>query len=40
MQAVDTYLNTGWDFVNETANGTEDIWWMPENDYPRLWWQE
>ena len=23
----------------ETANGTEDIWWMPENDYPRLWWE-
>jgi hypothetical protein len=26
--------------VDETENGTEDIWWIDEgNDYPRLWWQ-
>jgi len=30
----------GWDFVEETANGTEDIWWILEGeDYPRLWWE-
>ncbi len=30
----------GWDFVDETANGTEDIWWILEGqDYPRLWWE-
>ena len=30
----------GWDFVDETANGTEDIWWIDEgNGYPRLWWE-
>ena len=26
--------------VDETANGTEDIWWIDEGkDYPRLWWE-
>jgi len=35
-----TFLGAGWDFVGETANGTEDIWWILEGkDYPRLWWQ-
>jgi hypothetical protein len=30
----------GWDFVGETANGTQDIWWILEGkDYPRLWWE-
>ncbi len=39
MQDIATYLNAGWDFVGETANGIDDLWIMPENDYPRLWWQ-
>jgi hypothetical protein len=31
----------GWDFAGETANGTEDIWWIDEGkDYPRLWWEK
>ena len=35
-----TFLEAGWDFVDETANGTDDIWWIDEgNDYPRLWWE-
>jgi hypothetical protein len=26
--------------VDETENGTEDIWWVNEGeDYPRLWWE-
>lgn len=31
----------GWDFVGETANGTDDIWRMCVDDvnYPLLWWQ-
>jgi hypothetical protein len=30
----------GWDFVGETINGTEDIWWLLENiTYPKLNWQ-
>ena len=40
MQTAKTFLDAGWDFVGETANGTEDIWWILEGkDYPRLSWQ-
>jgi hypothetical protein len=40
MQTPATFLDAGWDFVEETANGTEDIWWILEGqDYPRLWWE-
>ena len=40
MQMAGTFLDAGWDFVDETANGTEDIWWILEGqDYPRLWWE-
>jgi hypothetical protein len=40
MQTAGTFLDIGWDFVDETANGTEDIWWINEGrDYPRLWWE-
>ena len=41
MQTAKTFLDSGWDFVGEKANGTEDIWWINEGkDYPRLWWEE
>ncbi|MHC4206787.1 MAG: right-handed parallel beta-helix repeat-containing protein, partial [Planctomycetota bacterium] len=40
MQTADTFLDAGWDFLNETENGTEDIWWINEGqDYPKLWWE-
>jgi hypothetical protein len=40
LQTAGTFLDVGWDFVDETANGSEDIWWIDEgNDYPRLWWE-
>jgi len=40
MQTAKTFLDAGWDFVGETKNGTEDIWWIDEGkDYPRLWWE-
>ncbi len=40
MQTAKTFLDAGWDFVGETANGKEDIWWIDEGkDYPRLWWE-
>jgi hypothetical protein len=40
MQTAKTFLDAGWDFVGETANGTEDIWWINEGkDYPHLWWE-
>ena len=40
MQDIDSFLNAGWDFMEETRNGTEDIWWiLGGQDYPRLWWE-
>jgi len=40
MQTASTFLEAGWDFVDEITNGTEDIWWILEGkDYPRLLWQ-
>ncbi len=40
MRTAKTFLDAGWDFVGETKNGTEDIWWIDEGkDYPRLWWE-
>jgi hypothetical protein len=40
MKTAKTYLDAGWDFVGETANGTKDIWRIDEGeDYPRLWWE-
>ncbi|MBA7550198.1 hypothetical protein ES705_42706 [subsurface metagenome] len=40
MQTANTFLEAGWDFIDETANGTEDIWWILEGqDYPRLSWE-
>ncbi|HNS21324.1 MAG TPA: GLUG motif-containing protein [Sedimentisphaerales bacterium] len=40
MRTASTFLGGGWDFVGETVNGTEDIWWIDEGlDYPRLWWE-
>ena len=31
----------GWDFIDETDNGTDDIWWINDEgqDYSRLWWE-
>ena len=41
MQTASTFLEAGWDFMDEIKNGTEDIWWILEGqDYPRLWWEE
>lgn len=37
VQTAGTFLNAGWDFIGETDNDTEDIWWILEGqDYPRL----
>jgi len=41
MQTQSTFTGAGWDFVDETENDTEDIWWILEGkDYPRLWWEK
>ncbi|MCX5644400.1 MAG: hypothetical protein NTZ17_06910 [Phycisphaerae bacterium] len=40
MQTAKTFLDAGWDFIGETANGAEDTWWIDEGkDYPHLWWE-
>ena len=40
MQTETTYTDAGWDFVDESANGTEDIWKICNGAaYPRLWWE-
>jgi hypothetical protein len=37
MQAESTFTEAGWDFVDESENGTEDIWSICEGtNYPRL----
>jgi hypothetical protein len=41
MKTLSTFTSAGWDFTNETANGTNDYWRMCTNgiDYPRLNWE-
>jgi hypothetical protein len=40
MQTKSTFTDAGWDFVGETINGTNDIWYIYEGvDYPRIWWE-
>lgn len=42
MQSADKYVNAGWDFMNETTNGTNDYWGLNSNEnegYPFLYWQ-
>ena len=37
MQNINTFLDASWDFVDETTNGTSEIWLMPElGGYPIL----
>ena len=41
MQSSATFIAAGWDFSDETDNGTADLSWMDEGmDYPRLWWEK
>jgi formylglycine-generating enzyme required for sulfatase activity len=40
MQTTSTFLDAGWDFVDETANGPNDVWKMWDGyDHPRLAWE-
>jgi len=41
MQDINTFLNAHWDFLGETANGTNDTWRMCVNGlyYPKFYWQ-
>ncbi|UCD53408.1 MAG: hypothetical protein JSW27_12305 [Phycisphaerales bacterium] len=37
MWMASVFEDAGWDFLGETANGMEDIWWIADGqDYPRL----
>ncbi len=37
MQMADTFLEAGWEFIDETTRG---IWWILEGqDYPHLYWE-
>ena len=36
MQVQSTFADHGWDFIGEDVNGTDNIWWMPAGDYPKL----
>ncbi|MHC4087416.1 MAG: GLUG motif-containing protein [Planctomycetota bacterium] len=39
MQTAGPFTAVGWDFVGETANGTDDIWTINEgHDYPKHVW--
>ena len=39
-QEASTFLDAGWDFVGETANGAQDIWGIFEGrDYPKFAWE-
>jgi hypothetical protein len=41
MQTATTYLEAGWDFIDKTENGIEDIWWIDEGqNYTRLLWED
>jgi len=40
MMRQDTFIIKGWDFVDESENGTDDFWKIWDNyDYPRLIWE-
>ena len=40
MQTKAIFLEAGWDFIDETKNGIDNIWWIDEGQgYPRLWWE-
>lgn len=41
MCEPNTFVSAGWDFVNETSNGTDDIWFIktPGETYPKFYWE-
>jgi hypothetical protein len=41
MQTLETWAAIGWDFLGNSADGTDDIWRLCQDgvDFPRLWWQ-
>ena len=39
MTTLWTFISTGWDFVGEISNGTQDPWRLCSVGYPRLSWE-
>jgi hypothetical protein len=39
MNQKANYLEAGWSFTYHPIGNPEAVWWMPEQDSPRLWWQ-
>jgi hypothetical protein len=40
LQTAETFVLANWDFIDETDNGTEDIWMIREGiEYPKFVWQ-
>lgn len=39
MQTQTTFTDAGWDFIDETTNGDDDIWYIESDDYPQLLWK-
>jgi hypothetical protein len=40
MMTLSTFTSAGWDFVNETVNGPNDVWFIREGkEYPRFVWE-
>ncbi len=39
MKRRSTFINAGWDFLDETENGIAETWTILGVDYPRLCWQ-
>ncbi len=39
LQTLSTFIDAGWDFQAETANGQEDYWTFVAYDYPHLAWE-
>ncbi|GAF74413.1 unnamed protein product, partial [marine sediment metagenome] len=40
MQQIAAYVDVGWDFIDETVNGANDIWEICDGtNYPKLAWQ-
>ncbi len=35
LQDINTYVDAGWDFAGEAENGTENVWYITMDSYPR-----
>lgn len=39
LSDIDTFLDAGWDFVDESINGMDAVWFLAAGDYPHLTWE-